>query len=128
MATEEDADLYVPAGHLLMTSSGEYSDYHTGGCFVTLGPLYRSKLQELRGQIVAEFDREEAKVEAAYEEWEARRKAAPPNTDVGTAPQSWTNLDKREMFIAAMIRNGWLLAVTHTEMHIGSYSDLDLSL
>lgn len=50
----DDTDLYVPAGHLLLTSHGEYSDYRTGGCFVTLEPLYRSKLQELREQIVAE--------------------------------------------------------------------------
>jgi hypothetical protein len=126
--TEDATDLYVSAGHLLMTSSGDYSDYHTGGCFVTLEPLYRSKLQELRERIVAEYDRDETVAQTAYDEWEARRKAAPPNTDVGTAPQSWTNLDKREMFIAAMIRNGWLLAVTYTEMHIGSYGDLELSL
>jgi hypothetical protein len=118
---EEDKDLYVPAGHLLMTSSGEYSDYSTGGCFVTLEPLYCSKLQELREQIIAEQVSAEALYNAAIEVWREL-----PQDAKTTFPDS--PADKQGLFIAAMIRKGWLLSVAYTELHIGSYDDLDLSL
>ena len=125
MATET-TDPYIAAGHLLVFSTGEYSDYTYAGVFVTLEPLYRSALQELRDQVNSDYDREEAELEAAYEVWNNIRKAAVSGTDVGMAPPSWMGSDKREFFIAAMIRKGWLLAITYTELHTGSYGDLDL--
>jgi hypothetical protein len=125
----EDTDLYVPAGRLLLTSHGEYSDYRTGGCFVTLEPLYRSKLQELAAKITADEAAEEARVEETHAAWEKIRRESPPDIDVGKAPPSWYNGgDPQELFINAMIRNGWLLAVAYTEFHVGSYGSLELSL
>lgn len=123
-----DDDVYLAAGQLLVLSRGEYSDYGYTGVFVTLEALSRSALQELRDEVVAQYNAEEAATEAAYEAWDKLRRESPPGTDVGKGPSSWYSGDKREMFIAAMIRKGWLLSVTYTELHIGSYGDLDLAL
>jgi len=116
----KDNDIYVHAGGLLMFSSGEYSDYGTmGGCFVALEPLTRTRLREIAEQVTSE----QGASEAAYDDAVARWRTT------GTKPDGYPGYpDPHGMFIAALIRAGLLLAVTYTELHVGYYSRLELSL
>lgn len=115
----DTADLYLAAGKLLMFSSGSYSDYHTMGCFVALEDLTRSRLQELAEATSSEWNAADAAHDAASDAWEA---AGRPG-DYPTGPG-----DVRQYFVAACIRAGLLLSVDYTELNIGDYSDLSLSL
>lgn len=117
--SEDTPDPYVPAGHLLMTSSGEYSDYRTGGCFVTLAPLYRSKLQELRDEVLLE----QRQAKNRYAAW-----LEDPDRDKEQEPEDVGYDSAHGKFISAMIRKGWLLSITYTELYLGSYGELELGL
>ena len=115
----KDNDIYVHAGGLLMFSSGEYSDCSTMGCFVALEPLTRTRLREIAEQVTSE----QGASKAAYDDAVARWRTT------GTKPDDYPGYpDPHGMFIAALIRAGLLLAVTYTELHVGYYSRLELSL
>jgi len=124
----KDNDIYVHAGGLLMFSSGEYSDYGTmGGCFVALEPLTRTRLREIAEQVTSE----QGASEAAYNDAVARWRTTGTKPDGGhfpSGPFDGRYPDPHGMFIEALIRAGLLLAVTYTELHVGSYSRLELSL
>ena len=113
-------DVYLHAGGLLMFSSGEYSDYGTNGCFVALETLTRSRLREIADQTERDHKAAGAAHDAAIEAWEANGRPE------GQYP-AWP-ADPHHMFVAEMIRQGLLLSVTYTELHIGSYSRLELAL
>lgn len=86
----------ISAGSLFCFSTGEHSDYGYAGPFVALEDIPRERLLEMG---------EECKVEH-------RR------------------LNVRQpihgMFIAAVIKAGLALSLTCTELHIGSYGQLDI--
>lgn len=112
-------DVYINAGGLLMFSSGEYSDYGTGGCFVALETLTRTMLREVAEQATSDHAAADAAHDLAMEAFYASDRT-------GEAP-SWPE-DPQGMFVSACIRKGWLMAVTYTELHIGSYNRVELSL
>lgn len=113
------AETYINAGGLLMFSSGEYSDYGTDGCFVALETLTRTMLRELAEQVTADHKRAVEQHDVDSAAWEASGR-------VGEHP-SWPE-DPQGMFVSASIRKGWLLALTYTNLHIGSYGRVELSL
>lgn len=111
-------DLYLPAGSLICTSRGDYSDYRVDAFFVVLRPLLKSRLRELADEAKRQAEKNDNDQDAA---WDAYHAAPDPKPDV---PSFAT--DPLELFVAAMIADGLLLSVGYTEMHIGSYGELEL--
>lgn len=86
------------AGRLVAFSAGEYSDYSINGVFVVLKDLSDDAMEGL--------------ISALKEKY----------------PSEWGMYGKAQAgFIPELIRRGHLLDVEYSEVHIGSYSDLELS-
>lgn len=106
-------DEYLGAGKLIVFSTGEYSDYGYRGMFVTLRPLLRSQLREIGEEVEAHWKRLDAEQDAWTKESGLEYPILP---------------GKHELFQTRLIEAGMLLVIDYNEMHIGSYSELDLSL
>ena len=104
----------IPAGTLICFSSGEYSDYGYNGHFVVLEALNK-------GKINAAIEAVNSRLEAYEEKYEAWR-------DSGMQGRPPESMDKQESFIAHLIKEGLLLSINVHEIHIGSYSELDIRL
>jgi uncharacterized damage-inducible protein DinB len=104
-------DMTIRAGTLLCFSSGAYSDYGYKGHFVALEDITRERMHEL-GKIAKA---KEADIEAAQDAWTRESGEEYP-----------TSAGAQEGFIAEMIRAGLLVSITVTEIHIGSYGELEL--
>jgi hypothetical protein len=106
----------ITAGSLFCFSKGEYSDYGYSGHFVALEDITRERLLEI-GEEVKEQHRVSQAIEDA---WHAKS----PAEREGDFP--WAG-DIHEVFIAAIIKAGLVMAVTCAELHIGSYGRLEIS-
>lgn len=96
MASEKDYNgIPVEAGKLICFSSGEYSDYGYNGHFLTLEPLTRPMVEEVKVECEA--------------------KAISENGDKYGA---------REFFIPSLIKRGLIMVVDCQEIHLGEYGDL----
>ena len=102
----------IQAGQLLCFSTGEYSDFGYCGHFVALETITPEKMKEaaLRAKT------RQAENETEREAW---------SQSGGTPFPRW--LDIHNAFIDEMIRAGLLLVVTVNEVHIGSYSEIEIS-
>lgn len=105
----------IAAGSLFCFSQGEYSDYGYSGHFVALEDIPRARLLEIGEQAQAEYQR----LDRVQDEW----LEAPEADRVGEYPPS---PDAHGLFIAAVIKAGLALAVTCTEIHIGSYGRIEI--
>lgn len=92
---EWENSLMMSAGCLVAFSTGEYSDYGYSGTFVALQNVTRKQVMDLSKEVNSSADNDEDNYP-----------------------------DRHSMFIAACIRNGWLICVDMTEIHIGSYGEL----
>jgi len=95
----ESKEQKIMAGHLLFFSSGEYSDYGYNGHYVALKDITSSLIESIKNDVNAQ----------------------------AAKPEGW-RLDKHEKFIARMISEGYLLSLTVSELHLGSYGDLSLEI
>lgn len=108
----------IQAGSLIVFATGEYSDYGYEGHYVALETIPRSLMVEIA---------EEAKMEhkVAEEEemrgWTEFHKSSEPNSKRPEYVGSIHNY-----FIGKMIRRGLLLSLTVTQLHIGSYGELEI--
>lgn len=94
-------DVELKAGYLITFSAGEWRTYGYNGNYVALVDVSDSEMRELAEEVQREADR--------IENEEDR------------------DADPHSMFLAAMIRNGWLAVLEMREIHIGSSGELDLS-
>lgn len=106
MASEEEKiqNLNVKAGKLFCVSSGEYSDYGYGGHYLALVEITYPMFMEVVNELKA--------IEAA-----AREKT-------GYSPYDSV---AQYNFMAAIVKRGWVMDIDVQEIHIGSYSELDLA-
>lgn len=111
--TEEQNDRTIPAGSLICFSTGEYSDYGYRGHFVTLMNLTPEAVSDARDAANEAFNKNDAEQDA----W--KRESGTPYP---------ASISRQEAFIAALIRAGFLMALTVRELHLGSYGDLDVYL
>lgn len=86
----------MKAGSLIVFTTGEYSDYSFIDHFLVLQDIPKEK--------IAEIEREVRKREA----------------------QSKEALNPYVVFISLLIREGFLLSISVTEYHLGSYGKLEL--
>lgn len=93
-------NLELKAGRLVVFSCGEYSDYGYRGSYVALVDVSDAEMRELADQVNREANR-------INEETDDYARAV-------------------EMFEAEMIRKGWIAIIEMREIHIGSYSELEL--
>ena len=107
----------ITAGSLFCFSTGEYSDYDYKGHFVALEDVTRERLLEIGEEVKAQHKH----LDALENEW----LALPISERVGACP--WAG-GIHEMFIAAVIKAGLVLAVTCSELHIGSYGELEIAI
>ena len=110
MATEATT---FTAGSLFCFSTGEYSDYGYQGHFVALEDITRERLAE----IVHEVKTEHKRLDLIQDEW--------VSVEVTGTTYPWVP-GIHEMFIAAVIKAGLVMPVTCSELHIGSYGELDV--
>lgn len=92
---------YLTAGQLVTFTSGEYSDFSTRGTFVALEDVSQEQVSAIAKAISKKAEDSEEKT-------------------------GWYDGDVHDEFESALIRNGWLLEVRHTEHHIGSYGSLNI--
>jgi len=101
------------AGSLIVFSQGEYSDYGYAGHFVTLEHVTEKHIRKAESVAKRKHDA----IDKAQDAWTKESGTPyPPSIDV------------RDQFIAELVKFGLLLSVTFTELHLGSYGQLDLSL
>lgn len=87
----------VEAGKLIVFSSGEYSDYGYDGHFLTLEPLTRPMIEEVKTEC-------EAKAVKEYGD----------------------KYGARDHFIPALIKRGLIMTVDCQEIHLGEYGELSV--
>ena len=107
-------DNVLKAGSLVCFSSGEYSDYGMRGHFVLLEDLTPERVAEA----VHAAKESQVEAETKYQAWKSD-----DNRKYEDYPRRG---DVQEAFIAELIRKGLLASITCTEIHIGSYGELDV--
>lgn len=99
-------EIVVPAGKLVVFSTGEYSDYQHAGHFVVLENITRGVLPEV------------------IDECKKLARAENAKNDYGFSEEYGAD----GYFIPALIRRGLILDVTCIEIHYGSYGELELAI
>lgn len=89
-------NLDLKAGELIVFSEGEYSDYGYQGAFVVLKDAKSDDLLAMAREIQAKEDEE----------------------------LDWAR--KPDIFVSAVIREGYLAAIDLREIHLGAYGDLTI--
>lgn len=92
---------YLNAGKLVLFSSGEYSDYSFGSCYVATKTVSFDDVQKIADDINEKKKSGERKV-------------------------GWYEGCAHTEFIMQLIENGWMIEVDITERHIGSYGSLEV--
>lgn len=90
-------NLDIKAGELVVFSEGEYSDYGYGGSFVMLQDISQEEMLRI---------------------------AAETNAAADADDDNYFN--RSGMFVAALIRGGYLASINLREIHLGSYGRLEL--
>lgn len=116
MEKSEKTDIH--AGSLIVFSTGEYSDYGYEGHYVALETIPRSLMAEIAEETKREY---KAAEEAEMRGWDEYHKSSDPDRPRPEYVGSIHNY-----FVGKMIRSGLLLSLTVTQIHIGSYGELEI--
>lgn len=98
MTTEKP---WLTAGELIYITTGDYSDYRVRETFVALETVTRAEMLEIADEL-------------------NQRQQDDDNNDDLYGTQI------HDVFLARLIRRGWLAMVPMREIHIGSYGGLDV--
>lgn len=112
----------MKAGSLIVFTKGEYSDYSLIDHFLVLQDIPRTKIAEIQEEI----KRREAQDKAALDKYRAEYSAWSAGGCVGQAPSYPNTTDAQVTFISLLIREGFLLSISVTEYHLGSYGELEI--